>query len=458
MDFFSYIKQNNANTNKQAKKEDKKIKKNKRKNDSYNIDHNMSYENNTNFSENNEDNISSNYNTNINQNSYSNRLNNQNININQNNNNYNRINYNHSFPTQIQTLDSQCISQYDKEEEEEEDEKEENENNKENETKENEDKKKCSLDDHKEIDATIYCQECKVYMCIKCEKVHSGLLKNHHSYSLDKNINEIFTGLCTKPNHSMNLDYYCKTHNQLCCAACIAKIRNKGNGVHKNCKVFDISKIKNKKKNALKQNFTYLEELSKKLEPSINELKTIFEKINEAKENLKTKVQKIFTKIRNELNEREDKLFIEIDKKFQELFFNEKFVKESEKLTNLVKISLEKGKIKENEWEDETKLNKLINNCINLENTIKNINEVYDKINIYNINKELEIEFIPKDEVIEQKIEEDIRQFGGLEVKDNKHKDIQENIINDNQYWNMNREEDKKEEDKKEKEISEGEH
>jgi len=428
MDFFSYIKQNNANTNKQAKKEDKKIKKNKRKNDSYNIDHNMSYENNTNFSENNEDNISSNYNTNINQNSYSNRLNNQNININQNNNNYNRINYNHSFPTQIQTLDSQCISQYDKEEEEEEDEKEENENNKENETKENEDKKKCSLDDHKEIDATIYCQECKVYMCIKCEKVHSGLLKNHHSYSLDKNINEIFTGLCTKPNHSMNLDYYCKTHNQLCCAACIAKIRNKGNGVHKNCKVFDISKIKNKKKNALKQNFTYLEELSKKLEPSINELKTIFEKINEAKENLKTKVQKIFTKIRNELNEREDKLFIEIDKKFQELFFNEKFVKESEKLTNLVKISLEKGKIKENEWEDETKLNKLINNCIILENTIKNINEVYDKINIYNINKELEIEFIPKDEVIEQKIEEDIRQFGGLEVKDINHKNIQENI------------------------------
>ena len=90
-------------------------------------------------------------------------------------------------------------------------------------------------------------------------------------------------------------------------------------------------------------------------------------------------------------------------------------MKESEKIPNLVKISLEKGKIKENEWEDKNKLNKLIYDCINLENTIKNINEVYDKINNYNSNKELEIEFIPMDEEIEQKLEE-IKKFGGLVV------------------------------------------
>ena len=64
---------------------------------------------------------------------------------------------------------------------------------------------KCSLDEHKDIDALFYCQECKVKMCNKCEKIHSGLLKKHHIYSLDKDIKEIFTGLCTNNNHSLEL-------------------------------------------------------------------------------------------------------------------------------------------------------------------------------------------------------------------------------------------------------------
>ena len=108
--------------------------------------------------------------------------------------------------------------------------------------------KKCSLDEHKEIDAILYCQECRINMCNTCQKVHSKLLKNHHIYPLDKDIKEIFTGLCTKQNHSLELEFYCKTHNQLCCAACISKIKIKGKGQHNNCEVFYITKIKNKKK------------------------------------------------------------------------------------------------------------------------------------------------------------------------------------------------------------------
>ena len=41
-------------------------------------------------------------------------------------------------------------------------------------------KQKCSLKEHNEIDAKIYCQECKIYMCNKCENIHSGLINNHH--------------------------------------------------------------------------------------------------------------------------------------------------------------------------------------------------------------------------------------------------------------------------------------
>ena len=35
---------------------------------------------------------------------------------------------------------------------------------------------------------------------------------------------------------------------------------------------------------------------------------------------------------------------------------------------------LDKGKIEEKVWEDKTKLTKLINDCINIEDTINNIN------------------------------------------------------------------------------------
>ena len=43
--------------------------------------------------------------------------------------------------------------------------------------------KKCSLDEHKDLDAIYYCQECKISMCNKCDKIHSNLLKHHHKYS-----------------------------------------------------------------------------------------------------------------------------------------------------------------------------------------------------------------------------------------------------------------------------------
>ena len=160
-------------------------------------------------------------------------------------------------------------------------------------------------------------------MCYKCEKVHSGLLKNHHVYSLDKNLKEIFTGLCTIPNHSLKLQFYCKTHNELCCAACLSKINMKGNGQHKDCDVYYITKIKNEKKLDLDKNINYLEELSYKLEPSINELISVYEKIIDRKDKIKQEIQNIFTKIRAELNSREDKLYLEIDEKFNELFFKE---------------------------------------------------------------------------------------------------------------------------------------
>jgi hypothetical protein len=220
---------------------------------------------------------------------------------------------------------------------------------------------KCSLKDHFESDAIVYCQECRVYMCNKCEKTHSSFLKHHHSYNIDKNIEEIFTGLCLEKKHSLELEYFCKTHNKLICAACISNIKSKKNGKHKNCKVFGINKIKDNKKENLDENIKCLEDLSKEIEDIINGLKKLFEKINDDKEKLKEEIQKIFTKIRNSFNEREDQILMEVDKKFSELFFNEDLIKESEKIPRAIKICLEKGKIKEDDWNDENKTIFIIN-------------------------------------------------------------------------------------------------
>ena len=204
--------------------------------------------------------------------------------------------------------------------------------------------KKCSLTEHKEIDAISYCQECKIFMCNKCEKIHSGLCQNHLPYKLDKNINEIFTGFCKEERHYDMLNYFCKTHNQLCCSACIVKIKRKENGQHKECDVCVIEDIKEEKRDKLNENINILESLSNTLEESINKLKLIFGKLNNNKEEMKINIQKVFTKIRNAINEREDEILLEVDKLFENLFLKESIIKKGEKLPNKIKISLEKGK------------------------------------------------------------------------------------------------------------------
>ena len=284
--------------------------------------------------------------------------------------------------------------------------------------------KKCSLEDHKEIDAIYFCQECKISMCKKCEKDHTRLLKNHHMFSLDQDINEVFTGLCTKPNHSLKLEYFCKSHNQLCCAACIAKVKNKWNGQHKDCEIYYILKIKNKVKQNMDKNMKKLEELYKNVEPNIKDLKDISEKINESKEQLKGKIQKIFTKLRNELNNREDKLYEEIDKKYNELFFCEDLIKESEKLPNLLKTTLEKGKINKNNWDNEDILPKLFNDNIKFENVMKNIDDIYDKIKVFYSTKDTKIDFSLTDDEIDKNWLNKIKRFGGISVLDEKDIDF----------------------------------
>ena len=112
----------------------------------------------------------------------------------------------------------------------------------------------CSLPEHSKIEAIIFCQECRINMCNKCQKTHSELFINHNTFKLDKDIDDIFTGLCKEKNHAIELVYFCKTHNKLCCGLCITKIKDDEMGKHNDCDVCKIKDIEDEKKNTLKEN------------------------------------------------------------------------------------------------------------------------------------------------------------------------------------------------------------
>ena len=254
---------------------------------------------------------------------------------------------------------------------------------------------KCSSKDDQEIDAISYCGECKINMCNKCAKYHTKLFQNHQIYNLNKNIEDIFTGFCKELNHSERLDFFCKNHNTLCCAACLCKISKKGFGFHKDCNVCLIDEIKDEKENKIKSNIKYLEEISNSLNDSINKLKIILEKIIKNKEELKLNIQNTFTKIRNALNNRENELLLEVDKNFNELYCDEKILEQCEKLPNKIKFSLEKSKSIE---QNKNELASFINGCIDIENNIKDINKINESIDKCKNEGEIEINFIYEDE------------------------------------------------------------
>ena len=125
-------------------------------------------------------------------------------------------------------------------------------------------------------------------------------------------------------------------------------------------------------------------------------------------------IQKIFTNIRNSLNNREDELLIEVDKEFYKLFGDENIIKEGEKLPEKIKKSLEKQKILGNEWND-NKLISIINDCINIENDISQINGINENINKCKKNNKIKISlYLNNDEI--NKLTENIKNLGRISL------------------------------------------
>ena len=290
---------------------------------------------------------------------------------------------------------------------------------------------KCYSKNHEEVKASCYCFDCSVYMCKNCKNLHSKLYQEHKIYNLDKGIEKIFTGFCKEKNHLDKLEYFCKTHNKLCCSGCIDKIKREGKGQHTDCDICLIEDIKDTKKDLLEKNIEILENFSKSIENSINELKNLFSKINENKDILKLNIQNIFYKMRKIINEREEEVLLEVDILYKKTYCDENIIKKIEKLPYTITSSLEKGKTTDNLWKKNKNLSLLIHDCINIENTILNINQ-FNKI-IKNCNDKMDtiIKFYPEEENELNILLYKLKNFGELFKFNNI------NYNNDNNYINI---------------------
>lgn len=179
----------------------------------------------------------------------------------------------------------------------------------------------------------------------------------------------------------------------------------------------------------MEKNIQSLEELSKVIESSIKELNEMFEQMDKNKEDIKLNIQKTFTKLRTELNNREDELLLEVDNKFKNQLSDENFdlLKEKDKLPNKIKSCLEKGKTsKKNFSKNKNKL-ALINESLNVEKMVDILNKIKQEKNKYKSNEKAINFFSSENEFINL-----IKKFGSINSDKNKinQQEININIEN----------------------------
>ena len=87
-------------------------------------------------------------------------------------------------------------------------------------------------------------------------------------------------------------------------------------------------------------------------------------------------------------------------------------IKKAEKLPKQIKLSLEKGKLLDKEW-DENHIYSYVNDCINIENNIKIINIINENINKCNSANKANIKFSPNEDSLQYFLET-VKSFGKL--------------------------------------------
>ena len=120
---------------------------------------------------------------------------------------------------------------------------------------------------------------------------------------------------------------------------------------------------------------------------------------------------------------------MDIDNEFNNLFFKEDIIKQSEKLPNIIKKSLELGKEINIRWQEDNNILLYINECINIENNIKSIDLIKENINKSYLIKKLIIKFEGEDEI--NNLIKQIKNIGKI-IKEEKNLFLKDSLIINN--------------------------
>ena len=101
-------------------------------------------------------------------------------------------------------------------------------------------------------------------------------------------------------------------------------------------------------------------------------------------------------------------------------------------LPKRIKLSLEKGKSINKEW-DNNNINSYINDCINIENNIKFINNINENINKCKNNEKIKIKFEPKEDSLNYFLDT-IKSFGNIFYNKYSFKECPNNINANRKY------------------------
>ena len=272
---------------------------------------------------------------------------------------------------------------------------------------------KCSTQNNDNNIAYNYCNECDIYMCNNCLYSHLKLFKNHHLLDLIEDKSHLLNDFCKEDKHLNGIEYYCETHNQLCCLSCIGKDKKIENPKHKNCKVYDLSDIIKDKKIKLEQNLKILGDLSKNIKEKIDSSKNIYIKLKDIKEDLKTKIRQTMENIRAKINQREDELFSTLETLHNKLCPTEKEMNDYENIPKQINEILEKSKDIYRKADNAFLLNSYIEDCINIENYSRDIQLMVDSMNKLIQNSEKKVIYSFQEAGI-NKINNDIKSIGRI--------------------------------------------
>ena len=245
----------------------------------------------------------------------------------------------------------------------------------------------CFKEDHKKkrILAKEFCPECKKFYCEDCLVFHQSLFSGHKTRELTNKI--IFKGICNENQHSEKYEYFCKTHNKLCCSKCIIKINdNNTQGEHSKCDYCGLKEIQPKKEKEFKEKRSEIKNNLEKLEKeSLENFYKYRDNKEDEKEKLKDKIVKTFQNYEKALTERKNKLLSDVEK-ISKSFQLEEYEKKIEILTNKI------GNINElidmsDEIKEENEITSEMEFYCKVENDLNNINVFKDEINKYPSNQ-----------------------------------------------------------------------